>query len=148
MPEDLADFLQSPAATPLPRSAAAGVGARAGDVQVALSEVLGVPRTTLVRSGRLPLNRSLFVLTADAAPACVQPTLLHVQPRHITASGLSFVHQREFPVRRLIIEIGPPPAGELGRSGRFVATVLGSLRQRDRLHLTAIRFQGVADDEA
>ena len=148
MPQPLLSFAASPAAVPLDRSAAASASERGRVTSQQVADMLGISRVELIRSRRLPLDRTLFVQTDDAAPASVQATVLTVQPDTITPSGLTFRHRRPFPIRRLLVEIAPPNDSSAGGcGGRFHATVIGHDVQPDGQCLTAVRFTSVADGE-
>ena len=144
MPESLDEFRRSPAAVPLRESAASGVSARSMPTMRAVAAVLGISRTELIRARRRPLDRAVFVQTADAAPDSVQPTLIAVTAGQITPNGMTFVHRSEFPLRRLIVSIAAPTDDAPGCGGSFVATVIGAEQRPDGLAETYVRFQSVA----
>ena len=136
----LDQFLNSPAAQPLPTSAADAAADRAMAIAKTVASILGCPLSELIPIRQKPLDRPLFVRTSDAGPASLTETLLQVQPVAVSATGLTFRHQTDFSIRRLLVEFAAPPTGEPGREGTLSATVLGGRLEDDGTTLTTVRF--------
>ena len=145
MSESLLEFLTSPGAAPLAESAAAGVRGRNAVITEAVATALGVSTSELLRTRAQPLDRIVHISTADAAPASVRPTIHRVEPCEITSSGMSFLYDRDISLRRVIVDIGPPPLGQPGAAVCFIATVIEQLSAADDKALLVVRFQSVVD---